>query len=292
VTSRWISDEGQRYLAAIGHSRWLARVDDKVAVACRHFALQPLHALPGGVAGAVIKCRREDQSSLVLKVQPPGAFRRQVAALVAVAGVRMPHVIDTLPSADATLLELVEGTASEGPWDVELSDVAACLSAWRDVNAGELVSAARAIPPWIDHAARAVSTPQLHQVASEGMAAVRELPVLGENFIHGDVGYHNLVHAHTGLIAVDPYGWKGHPAIDAGAAAVWCADKPADVPQAACYLADALGLEKADVLGWTGVRAAVSACSGRARGLEEQVRRCLEVRRLALELRRDMLAAA
>ena len=82
----------------------------------------------------------------------------------------------------------------------------------------------------------------------------------GEHVLHADLGRHNLLRDHSGLLqAVDPTGALGDQAYDAGALAVWGGASVLNAPYRCLILSEYLDIPLERIESWAAVRCALSA---------------------------------
>jgi streptomycin 6-kinase len=273
---------------------WWASLPALLAELAGRWELAVGDAVGRGNTSLVVRCRRADGSSAVLKLTP----EEDIAAAEARAlrswepSRRVPLVWGHDAALGALLLEAISNEAplSELGTAVEVDEVASLIDALHrtgdPVGVESLAERTEFIfGHWIERhprrgalVARAVPVERLRR----GRRLARELvadpaePVL----LHGDLHAGNVLDGGParGLVAIDPRPCAGDAAVDAVDWVFWAVDDPRAWEPRARGLASALGIEHERLWAWCRAFAAMLASSRAAGGAPaEEIAALLEL---------------
>ena len=270
---------------------WWERLPGLLAELAERWELVVGDVIGRGNASLVVRCRRADGPSAVLKLTPEAELGVAEASALrrwASSG-RVPLVWNYDAALGALLLEAIpnETPLSERRAAVELNDIAHLIGGLHrsgsPVVADGVVSLAARVDfifeHWVERharrgevATRAVPVDRLrrgHELA-RGLAADAGVPVL----LHGDLHPANVLDGgeRRGLVAIDPRACVGDAAFDLVDWVFWAVDDAGAWEPRSRALALALSLDHERLWAWCAALAAMLAASEAARGASaEQV---------------------
>ena len=264
---------------------WWPRVPALLAGLCERWQLDLGTPAGSGNTSLVLRCRRADGRSAILKVTPDAAIAATEAFALrgwAPSG-RVPAVWGADPGLGALLLEAIAGetTLSDRTASVSLGQIAGLI---RDLHGSGAPVTGPGVGPLADRVdfifglwtgrraasdamSLAVPAGRLelgHELARSLAAAPAAPPVL----LHGDLHPGNVLDGGParGLVAIDPRPSVGEPAADVVDWVFWQADGVAAWQARNQELATALRLDPARLWSWCTAFAAMLAASCAARG--------------------------
>lgn len=264
---------------------WWDQLPEVLAELAERWELVVGDAVGRGNTSLVVRCRRADGRTAVLKLTPdPELGSAEASALQGwESSGRVPLVWGYDPPSGALLLEAIpnETPLSELGTAVELAEVANLINGLHRCAApgaaDGVVSLAERVEfifeYWIERHARrgeavthAVPVDRLRRGHELARALVADAGVVV--LLHGDLHPGNVLHggAARGLVAIDPRPCVGDAAVDAVDWVFWAVDDPRGWEPRSRDLALALGADHERLWAWCAAFAAMLAASEAGRG--------------------------
>jgi hypothetical protein len=258
-----LSHEARQQLLTLGYSRFVSSCQRLIEEAKQQFSLTEVEVFSGGVMGYSALCL-QDNEPVVLKIQPQVITARQVRALKAARGQFVPQLF--YHSDNAIVMEFISGATPESG-SVSPQQIAPMIDAWQQCEYVDLPSAKEVVLGWISQLQKENLPKELGRHLSQAKPLIEEISLKANNFLHADVGYHNLLKS-SSLTAIDPLGAYGDQEAEAGLAAAWIPDT-GNVEGCYCF-ADLLGADAGTIITWAYARLSASAAFTYYRHEEEK----------------------